>query len=399
MKLGEIIQAKAQYVGLLLMTVTPAVAIAAEAAPSANTDKIGGVNTLLLCLVGLMLILLYFIGMLANTLRLLSQVLQDKYRKERNSLKPIAAILGAMITLLATLPAMAADATAEVAAPVVSPFISGIPRGDFYAIMTMIALELIVIFALAIYIRILTRIISAKPEVVRVAVVKKSWFWDNFNKAVSLEKEKDVLLDHNYDGIQELDNSLPPWWIYGFYLTIIFAGIYLFRFHISHDGPSSEQEYVIAMEEGEAQKREYLAKSANNVDESTVAMLADGAALASGKDLYTKNCVACHLADGGGSVGPNLTDDYWLHGGGIKDIFKSIKYGWQEKGMKSWKDDFSPKQMQELASFVKTLQGTKPAVSKPAQGDLYIDGGAPKPTTDSLAPKGDSTKQPKMALK
>src|SRR5690606_21981681 len=97
---------------------------------------------------------------------------------------------------------------------------------------------------------------------------------------------------------------------------------------------------------------------------------------------FTKNCVACHAADGGGNaVGPNLADPYWLHGGSLKDIFKSIKYGWKDKGMKSWKDDFSPKQIAQLASFVKSLQGTTPTAPKEKQGDLYIE--AEEGTADS----------------
>ena len=87
---------------------------------------------------------------------------------------------------------------------------------------------------------------------------------------------------------------------------------------------------------------------------------------------------------GGGSVGPNLTDEYWLHGGGINNIFKSIKYGWPDKGMKSWKDDFSPNQIAQLASYIITLKGTTPAAPKEKQGELYNDSGA-APTTDSNA--------------
>jgi cytochrome c oxidase cbb3-type subunit 3 len=246
-----------------------------------------------------------------------------------------------------------------------------------------------VIGALMIFINVLLRIIRNTPEREQKAqeMAKKSWFWDNFNKAASLDKEQEVLLDHNYDGIQELDNSLPPWWKYGFYLTIVVGVIYIYRFHFSHDGMSQQEEYLAEMQQGEEDKAAYLAKSANNVDENTVVYLTDAASIAAGREMYGKSCVACHLADGGGSVGPNLTDEYWIHGGGIKDIFKTLKYGWQEKGMKSWKDDYSPKQLQEIASFVKSLKGTKSATPKEAQGEIYIEAGVVTAVADSSVAK------------
>ena len=124
--------------------------------------------------------------------------------------------------------------------------------------------------------------------------------------------------------------------------------------------------------------------SASAIDENNVKLLTDAESLAKGKELFHDNCAPCHNQQGQGLVGPNLTDDYWLHGGSIKDIFKTIKYGWQDKGMKSWKDDFSPKQIQELASFVKSLKGTHPATPKAPQGELYIEstpGAKPSDTT------------------
>ena len=167
--------------------------------------------------------------------------------------------------------------------------------------------------------------------------------------------------------------------------------IYLYRFHISHDGLSQLDEYTEEMQKGEEEKAEYLAKSANNVDENTVVLLTAASDIASGRETFVKTCAACHLADGGGTVGPNLTDNYWLHGGGIKDIFKSIKYGWQEKGMKSWKDDLSPKQIQEVASFIKSLHGTHPATPKAPQGEIYIEAGQDT--------KADSVKTDKVVQK
>jgi cytochrome c oxidase cbb3-type subunit 3 len=322
------------------------------------------------------------------TLRQLSFVVRDKNRKDRKGGAGVAKTLLLLIAGgLTSVHAFAADAAKPVAAAPQS--ISGIAQSDFYAIVGVLMLELLIIFALVINIRLLLRAISSKPELAAAVAKDHSWFWEKFNAAKPIEQEKDILLDHNYDGIQELDNSLPPWWKYGFYLTIIVGCIYIYRYHISNDGPSQQEEYAAEMQKGEEDKAAYLLAAGNNVDENTVTALTDPADIAAGKEMFVKTCAPCHLADGGGVVGPNLTDNYWLHGGSIKDIFKSIKYGWQEKGMKSWKDDFSAKQIQQLASFVKSLKGTKPATPKAEQGELYIEAGAV--TTDSTKKKVDST--------
>ena len=143
----------------------------------------------------------------------------------------------------------------------------------------------------------------------------------------------------------------------------------------------------MAMQEAEEQRAVYLAKAKNNVDENTVTQLMDASDLDAGKKIFTTMCAACHAADGGGTVGPNLTDDYWLHGGGIKNVFKTITYGWPDKGMKSWKDDYSALQIQQIASYVLSLHGTKPATPKEPQGTLYKESDAP--AADSS--KKDST--------
>jgi len=368
---------------LLLPTVVSAAATNAE-------DKGGNYNMVLISLVGLMIILLLIIGVLAMTLGQLGVVVRDKMRKERKAGSNVVKSL--LLLVLMGIPALhsfAADA-AKAAEPV-SHSISGIAENDFYLMIGILLLELIVIFALVLNIRLLLRSLSSKAEPVPGVVTEPqhSWFWDKFNAAKPLDQEKDVLLDHNYDGIQELDNSLPPWWKYGFYLTIIVGVIYFYRYHISHDGPSPQEEYAMEMQKGEEDKAAYLATAGNNVDENSVVQLKDAVNIEAGKAIFVKTCAPCHLADGGGAVGPNLTDDYWLHGCGIKDIFKSIKYGWQDKGMKSWKDDFSAKQIQQLASFVKSLRGSKPAVPKLEQGELCMDAA---PAADSSSKASDSTK-------
>ncbi|GCD80338.1 cbb3-type cytochrome c oxidase N-terminal domain-containing protein [Schleiferia thermophila] len=192
-------------------------------------------------------------------------------------------------------------------------------------------------------------------------------------KAKPIEKEADIMLDHDYDGIKELDNSLPPWWVWGFYITIIYSVIYLLHFHVLGTGPSSIEELERELALAEKQKEEYLKTAANLIDENNVQYLTAEANLANGRKIYEQNCPSCHAIDGGGLVGPNLTDDYYIHGGSIQDIFKVIKYGVLEKGMLAWKDMLSPAQMQDVASYVKSLKGTTPANPKEPQGTLYVE--------------------------
>lgn len=380
-----------KYVNIFFTTAAlallPVIVQAADAAPAAEDKSSFNFNALQIGLVTLILVLLFVIGVAANVLKQLSVVYRDKMRAAKtnaNSSKILPTIL-LLLGIIAIVPAFAEDAaTATPAVAPVSKYISGMPKDDFYVIMTIIVLELLVLFSLLVNIRILIRLLAAKPETEKLAkaIVRRS-FMDRFNKSVSLEKEKDIILDHDYDGIQELDNSLPPWWKYGFYLTIVIAVVYL-GYYTFGDGPSSHDEYVAAVAKGDEEVAEYLAKSANNVDENTVTLITDQAQLADAKNIFETTCAACHAKDGGGGIGPNLTDDYWLHGGDIKSVFKTIKYGWQDKGMKSWKDDFPPKKIAEIASYVKSLHGTHPAAPKAPQGDLYAEGKATA-TTDSTA--------------
>ena len=202
---------------------------------------------------------------------------------------------------------------------------------------------------------------------------RKPW-WSRSMKsltaAVPIEREADIDMGHAYDGIRELDNRLPPWWLYGFYVSIVFAFAYMWYFHISTDW-SSEGQYTEEVRVAEVQKAAFLEKMALLVDETNVAVLTDEVSLAKGKKVFESLCVACHASDGGGGIGPNLTDNYWLHGGDIKSIFKTVKYGVPEKGMISWQDQLNPVEMHQVSSYIQTLVGTTPANPKDPQGDLY----------------------------
>ncbi|MCU0419754.1 MAG: c-type cytochrome [Cyclobacteriaceae bacterium] len=208
-----------------------------------------------------------------------------------------------------------------------------------------------------------------RGEVYRPAPSFWSRFWQSANEFVPVEKEKDILLDHNYDGIRELDNHLPPWWKWLFYGTIAFSLVYLIVYHVTLTLPSSEQEYQAQVAEAEEQIKIFRAK--NPVDENTVTLLTDAAALAEGQQLFQANCASCHLADGGGDIGPNLTDKFWIHGGGIKEVFTIVKNGVPGTNMVAWGQVLSPQNIQSVSSYVLSLQGTTPVKAKAPQGTLY----------------------------
>ncbi len=193
-------------------------------------------------------------------------------------------------------------------------------------------------------------------------------FYTNFNRA---QPEEQVMTSHEYDGIKELDNRLPPWWLYGFYFTILFGIVYLLHFHVLGTGKSSHEEYIAEMEQAEAEVQAYLAEQGSMVDETNVVVLTEDADLQAGEEMFLQNCSACHGQQGQGGIGPNFADNYWIHGGSVADVFTVIKYGVPEKGMISWESQFSPVQMQQLASYILTMPGTNPPNQKEPQGELY----------------------------
>ena len=211
--------------------------------------------------------------------------------------------------------------------------------------------------------------------------LKFTWFKRIYEKLIAqkpIEEEHEIILDHDYDGIKELDNSLPPWWLYGFYASILFAAIYLFRYHIL-DAPNQYEAFKTEMAEAKKAVAEYKKNAKNLVDINTVTRLTDQSDISAGKKIFQANCTPCHMADGGGGIGPNLTDKYWIFGGDIKHIFKTISEGGRSgKGMISWKGQLKPLEIAQVASYVLTLQGTTPANPKAPQGDLWVEPGGEK---------------------
>lgn len=209
-----------------------------------------------------------------------------------------------------------------------------------------------------------------------------------------VEEEHELILHHNYDGIQELDNVLPPWWVYLFYATIAFSLIYLVRFHIlGHDDQTMEYEKEMAA--AKTQVEEYKKTAPDLMDKEKVTLLTDAESINAGKAIFQTNCIACHKADGGGAIGPNLTDKNWILGGGIKNVFNTIMEGGRAgKGMIAWKDQIKPSEIQKIASYVLSLQGTNPPGAKAPEGDVWEEGAAVSSAkeTASATPVVDSTK-------
>lgn len=379
------------FSGILLWALQPAWA-AGPPAPSPFS------NPMIIMLVILMLLLLIIIGILGNILIGAADV-KLKKKKAMEKGRSVTAVL--VIFMLLSSTGLFAQGTTPETTATAAKTIAGMSAGTFYIMAGVLFIELLIILGLLINIKFLLKTEKEKfvtetatPE--QIAEIKRnklSW-WDRFNKLKPVSEEADLDLGHDYDGIRELDNRLPPWWLYGFYFTIIFAGIYLWRYHVSHTAPSSKEEYERSVAKAEARIQEYMKKKGDAVDENTVKLLTSADDIAAGKAIFTdpSKCVVCHGPEGGGNaIGPNLTDDYWIYGGNIKDLFKTIKYG-AKNGMKSWKDDLSPKQIAQVASYIKTLRGTKPANAREPQGELYKEEEtAPvTPAADSTATKNSS---------
>jgi cytochrome c oxidase cbb3-type subunit III len=181
--------------------------------------------------------------------------------------------------------------------------------------------------------------------------------------------EKDLLLDHDYDGIQELDYPLPRWWLNLFYLTMVFAVFYAGYYMTI--GPTLSDELKVAMKDIKARQPKQIAGADGTGDalKAVLAMIKKPEATAMGKEVFTGKCAACHGQNAEGSIGPNLTDDFWLHGGHPKDVVKTIREGVGDKGMPPWGALLKDEEVYSLVAYIRSIRGTQPANAKQAQGE------------------------------
>jgi len=334
-------------------------------------------QTLFYWLIGAIILLLLAIIVVAGSIR---DFLQTDYFKSRmagqlekkkndaNKIAMIAFLVGASM-FPAKAMAQGGTATAE------DVFVK-ISTGELY----MVGMIVVVLLGVLIYqVRLfnsLYRMTLKEEELVKAEepIVSAKKINKILTDAVDIEDESSILLDHEYDGIQELDNNLPPWWVWLMWGTIIFAVVYMLNYHVFKISPLQIDEYVAEMELAES------LKDPNAVTELTAVLLTSESDLNAGKTVFGKFCIACHKEDGRGEIGPNLTDEYWIHGNDIKDLFKIIKYGSPNGKMTPHGNLLTPLQIQQVASYV---LGMPYAEGMPPEGERYAkDGGTNSPEAE-----------------
>ncbi len=281
------------------------------------------------------------------------------------------------------------------------------PLLPLYAMSFLIFVTIVLVLVTASYtLKILNLFIEQaaleRAKRLGVTYVKEmAWWektWQKWNAFVPLNEEKNIDLGHDFDGIRELDNHLPPWWKILFIASVIWSFGYLLVYHVFNAMPLSIDEYQNELTMADEQAKKLLASQpAAIIDENTLVYEKEDAVLAKGKAVFTTSCVPCHRNDGGGNaIGPNLTDSYWIHGGEIKNIYATIKNGIVEKGMPMWGKAMSLQDVKSVAFFVMSLQGSNPANAKAPQGNLFTPSQKTSPS-DSIVVKSDSLKARTMA--
>lgn len=327
-------------------------------------------QTLFYWLIGAIVLLLIAIIVVAGSIKSFLQTDYFKSRmagqleKKSNNANKIA-----MIAFLVGASMFPAKAMAQTDAATMEEVFVKITSGELY----MVGVIVIVLLAVLIYqVRLfnsLYRMTLKEEELVKVeeSIVSAKKINKILTDAVDIEDESSILMDHEYDGIQELDNNLPPWWVWLMWGTIIFAVVYLLNYHVFKVSPLQIDEYTAEMELAES------LKDPNAVTELTAVLLTSETDLNAGKTVFGKFCIACHKEDGRGEIGPNLTDDYWIHGNDIKDLFKIIKYGSPNGKMTPHGNLLTPLQIQQVSSFV---LGMPYAEGMPPEGEYYPKAGA-----------------------
>ena len=240
---------------------------------------------------------------------------------------------------------------------------------DLYGLLTInIVLMFVVVYLRSLFNQMVAMTKKEVELVVEQPIVAETFTKINaiLTDAVPIEEEHKILMDHEYDGIQELDNNLPPWWVWGFVACIIFAFVYLINYHVLGVSDLQIEAYEKEMKQAQKDIDAYLSKMAMNVDETNATLMTEKSDLAAGKTIFDNNCTICHKAKGEGDVGPNLTDKTWVYGYDVKDIFYSVKKG-RPAGMPEHASKLNPIQIQQVSSYVLSLPETK---GKEAQGTI-----------------------------
>lgn len=372
---------------LALVLLIPTVGFCQEQTAKGSSSYFSNVLflTLLVTIIVLAIVIVAFSSVFKNIAD--SDYLTIKYKSKKDDNSSSIRNVTTVLLMLSSFAMMSQEKVAA-AVKVDDGRIGGLDQFTFYFMIVIVLIELLVLGLMIYQFNFLVKTQTTVETVTKVKKVESKIIM-SLTDAVAVEEEESIMLEHDYDGIRELDNNLPPWWKYGFYLTIVVSVIYLFNFHVLGTGDLQLKEYEDELAQAKLEVEAFMKTSANNVDESTVKLLTDASDIAAGKTVFIANCAACHGQLGEGTVGPNFADDYWIHGGSVQDIFKSIKYGWIEKGMKSWKEDLSPMQIAQVSSFIKSLRGTNPPNGKAPQGDLYVEGGNSL-LSDSTTVVGDS---------
>ncbi|WP_084274487.1 cbb3-type cytochrome c oxidase N-terminal domain-containing protein [Crocinitomix catalasitica] len=320
-------------------------------------DMLGMSSTSLFTVMTLFTVLLVFI--MVAMAGVAKTMLWHKYDKKEKKSIDINAKTILVIGLLFSGSAMAAGNTAP--AESLIPFSNSVFWA--YVIIDIVLLGFIYYFAKIIRSTIAEDLPERKPLIQWKKITK------NLTNAVEIEDEGSILIDHDYDGITELDNDLPPWWKYGFYITIVWAVVYFFYYQVFEIGNLQEAEYLAEMAEGEREVAEYKAAHPNLITAANVTLLEDASAIAKGKGVYDTYCMSCHMDSGRGGIGPNLTDAYWLYGNDISTVFKTISEG-AANGMPAWKELMPANDIQAVASYVLHLEEIPAPDGKEPQGEL-----------------------------
>lgn len=348
---------------------TPDAAAGATGAADATTPVVTVPNyqenlTLFYWLLGAALILLVGIIIMSTTITSLikSDFFQKKMaeKKEKNNsgiTSTVAVLIGTLIFMASQNTASALTFNKAGEAGENMPYLL-VENSDLYILLTVNIILLGVLFYLRRMFKEFMGMIQTEKVVLEEAPAAIKKINQVLTDAVPIEEEHTILMVHEYDGIRELDNNLPPWWVWGFYATIVFSIVYLFNYHILGTSDLQTEEYNKEVAQAKKEVDAYLSKMAMNVDETNATLMTEEKDLSAGKALFETNCIACHSAKGEGSIGPNLTDNFWIYGPDVKDLYKTIKIG-TPNGMPEHASKMNPIQLQQVSSFVLSLPFTK----------------------------------------